>query len=129
MFKSYYSTHDSHQKYPEVSERNHSLRAILYKRNGSKAIVGFSDADWGGDVNDQKSPSGYVFQIDGSTMRWRGKKQTNVALSTAEAEYISLSGSTQEAVWIRQLSAKLSATPPADLTIIFEDNQSAIAMS
>ena len=109
--------------------RGTTTLGLLYKRNGSKAIVGFSDSDWGGDVDDRKSTSGYVFQIGGSTVSWRSKKQTSVALSTAEAEYISLSATTQEAVWIRQLCAELSATPPTDPTVIFEDNQSTIAMS
>ena len=110
--------------------RGTTNQGLLYKKNGSKEVVGFSDADWGGDVDDRKSTSGYVFQIGGSTVSWRSKKQTSVALSTAEAEYISLSAATQEAVWIRQLCAELSAKPPIyDPTVIFEDNQSTIAMS
>ena len=81
--------------------RGTTNQGLLYKKNGSKEVVGFSDADWGGDVDDRKSTSGYVFQIGGSTVIWRSKKQTSVALSASEAENISLSAATQEAVWIR----------------------------
>lgn len=32
---------------------------------GTNELVGYSDADWGGDANDRKSTSGYVFKISG----------------------------------------------------------------
>ncbi len=59
---------------------------------------------------------------------WRSKKQTSVALSTAEAEYIALSSATQEAMWLRQLISELRSEP-TEATVIYEDNQSAISMS
>ncbi len=61
--------------------------------------VGYSDADWGGDMDDRKSTSGYLFQVSGGPVRWRSKKQTCVALSTTEAEYIALASAAQEALW------------------------------
>ena len=91
--------------------------------------VGYSDADWGGDLDDRKSTSGYVFQISGGPVSWRSKKQTCVALSTAEAEYVALASATQEALWMRRLSAELSGGPPEGAVTIFEDNQSAISMT
>ena len=51
-----------------------------------------------------------------------------MALSTAESEYMALSSAAQEAVWLRQLTAELGS-PPETATTIFEDNQSAIAMT
>ena len=91
--------------------------------------VGYSDADWGGDLDDRKSTSGYVFQISGGAVSWSSKKQTCVALSTAEAEYVALASATQEAMWMRRLSAELSGKPPVGATMIFEDNQYAISMT
>lgn len=61
-------------------------------------------------------------------MSWRSKKQSCVALSTAEAEYMALASAAQEAVWMQQLVGELhdqSARP----VIINEDNQAAIQMS
>ena len=55
-------------------------------------------------------------------------KQKCVALSTAEAEYIAMSTATQEAIWLRQLIAEISNSSESP-TLIFEDNQSAIAMA
>ena len=57
----------------------------------SPDCVGFSEADWAGDLNDRKSTSAYVFQMNGRAVSWRSKKQAYIALSTAEAEYIVLS--------------------------------------
>jgi hypothetical protein len=66
----------------------------------------------------------------GAGISWRSKKQTSVALSTAEAEYIALSGAVQEAVWLRQLASELtSRDKPVKATLIYEDNQSAISLA
>ena len=73
---------------------------LLFKRNASKAIIGYSDADWGGDTFDCKSTTGYLFQICGMDITWQSKKQSYVALSTVKAEYVALSGAAQEAIWL-----------------------------
>ena len=71
---------------------NHGL---VYSKRDSKTCVGYSDADWAGDINDRKSTSGYLFKISGAPV---SKKQSCVALSSAEAEYMALSSAAQEAV-------------------------------
>lgn len=93
----------------------------------SGKCVGYCDADWGGDLDDRKSTSGYLFQVGGAAVSWRSKKQTCVALSTAEAEYVALASAAQEAVWMGQLTTELGIEPEA--ITIFEDNQSAISMT
>ena len=90
--------------------------------------IGYSDSDWGGDLNDRKSTSGYVFLLSGCAVSWRSKKQSCVALSTAEAEYVALASAAQEAVWMGELTAQFSDRSPETITI-YEDNQSAISMA
>ncbi len=58
----------------------------------SGSLIGYSDADWGGDCNDYIPTSGCLFQIGGTAITWKSKKQACVVLSTAEAEYMALSG-------------------------------------
>ena len=106
--------------------RGTTHHGISYSKQGAKERVGYSDADWGGDTDDRKSTSGYV--LSGGPVSWRSKKQSSVALSTAEAEYVAHSGAAQESIWLRQLLTELG-NPPLGQTTIFEDNQSAIAMS
>ena len=102
---------------------------LIFTPQVSAECIGYSDADWGGDLEDRKSTSGYLFQISGAAVSWRSKKQTCVALSTAEAEYVALAGAAQEAMWMRQLTAELEIDAPAEAITIFEDNQSAICMT
>lgn len=102
---------------------------LLYKQLPKRQeCIGFSDSDWAGDLSDRKSTSGYIFTVGGGAISWKSKKQSCVALSTAEAEYIALSQAAQEAVWLRSLNVglKLEMTAP---TIIYEDNQSAICIA
>ena len=101
---------------------------LLYSKGESDALVGYSDADWAGDCNDYKSTTGYMFQIGGTVVSWKSKKQSCVALSTAEAEYMALASAAQEAVWMRELNSDL-CNQPSEPTLIFEDNQSAISMA
>ena len=62
----------------------------IHSKNDSGSCVGYSDADWARDVNDQKSTTGYLFKISGAPVSWRSKKQSCVALSTAEAKYMAV---------------------------------------
>ena len=59
---------------------------------------------------------------------WQSKKQTTVAKSSTEAEYVALSIASQEAIWLRRLieDLEIKLTEPI---ILFEDNQSAIELS
>ena len=69
-----------------------------YKKGVSDSCIGFSDADWGGDLDDWKSTSGHIGE---TTISWRSKKQLCVALSTAKVEHVTLSSTTQESLWLR----------------------------
>ena len=80
---------------------------ILYKQDGLDKCVGYSDADWVGDISDRKSTSGYIFMLSGGAISWSSRKQKCVALSMAEAEYVALSSTVQVCIWLRQLEAEL----------------------
>ena len=59
-------------------------------------------------------------------MSWRRKKQTCLALSTAE--YIALAGTAQEAIWMRRPIAVIR-NEQYEATVIYEDYQSTICMA
>lgn len=101
---------------------------LKYQRSGKMEFIGYSDADWAGDKDDRHSTTGNVFMMAGSSVNWLSKKQSVVALSTAEAEYIALSTATQEAVWLRRLLEELGVHKEKP-TVIMEDNQGAIAIA
>ena len=91
-------------------------------------LSAYADADWAGDRATRKSTSGYVSMIGNSCISWRSKRQSIIALSSTEAEYVSLSYATQEVVWLRQLLSNIGfkQTEP---TKLYEDNQGAIGLS
>ena len=107
---------------------NYSLQ---YRKVEQTDCVGFSDADWAGDIDDCKSTSGYLFQLSGAAISWRSKKQRCVALCTAGAEYMALASAAREAMWLRQIVTDLKKSPTSP-TVIYEDNlqkESAISRS
>ena len=43
---------------------------IVYTKENTDECIGYSDADWGGDLEDRKSTSGYLFVISGGSVSW-----------------------------------------------------------
>lgn len=70
---------------------------------GTLDIKGYSDSDWAKDKESRKSISGYIFMLNGGPVSWCSKRQVTVALSTIEAEYITLILAAKEATWLRLL--------------------------
>ena len=101
---------------------------LHYSSSVDEDLVGYSDSDWAGDLDDRRSVSGYMFKLCGAPISWRSKKQASVALSTAEAEYVALSSATQETVWLRKLTSELKFEQSRP-TVVYEDNQSSISMA
>ena len=99
--------------------------SLAYSSGIVSPLVGYADADWAGDINDRRSTSGYLFMMSGAAVSWKSQKQTCTALSTSEAECVALAGAAKEVTWIQQLLEDLCERQ-CDLTVIYEDNQSAI---
>lgn len=71
--------------------------------------VCYTDSDWAGDKETRRSTGGFVFTLAGGTVSWKTKRQSVVALSSTEAEYIALSEATKEAVWMRRLLREIES--------------------
>ena len=62
---------------------------ILY--SGFPTVLeGYSVANWISDINETKSTSGYVVTLSGEAISWKSSKQTIIAKSTMELEFIAL---------------------------------------
>jgi hypothetical protein len=88
----------------------------------------YSDADWGGDLDNRRSRSGYVIFLGKGPIVWCSKLQKTSALSSMEAEYIALSSTTQDVIWCRMLLTEMGFKPNT-ATTIFEDNASCITVA
>ncbi|XP_019149876.1 PREDICTED: uncharacterized protein LOC109146678 [Ipomoea nil] len=80
---------------------------LLYKPCAPFLLNGFVDADWARDVNDRRSTTGYCFNIGSAAISWCSKKQSTVALSSCEAEYVASTMATQECIWLKQLITEM----------------------
>jgi hypothetical protein len=90
-------------------------------------MVGWADAD-GSMQEDRHAISGYAFLIDGSAVSWLSKCQEIISLLMTESEYIAATHAAKEALWLRSLISQVFGPIP-DLTTLFSDNQSAIALT
>eukprot|EP00253_Pinus_taeda_P013026 PITA_13026 len=70
-------------------------------------ICGLLDVDWARDLDQRISTSGYVFNLFGGAVSWMSKKQSVVALSTIEAEYMAATHASKEEVWLQRLCSSL----------------------
>lgn len=99
---------------------------------GTLEILGYSDSDWGGDREGRKSTTGYIFMMNNGPVSWSSKKQTTVALSSTEAEYMALTQAAKEATWLRLLMTELGllGTDSQHAKILVKaDNQGSIALA
>ena len=101
-----------------------NARLQMPRGSGTLSLQGYVDSDWAG-TQGRRSTSGYVFFVNGSTISWLSKRQSTVATSSAEAEYIAMTDVTKEAIWLRRLLTDLGY-PQEGATPIFEDNLSCI---
>ena len=101
---------------------------ITYSRGGDLSPIGFVDADYAGDIDTCRSTSGYVFTMAGGPVSWSSKRQATVALSTTEAEYMSLMHAAQQVLWMYSFMSEVGLTRkfPA---ILHGDNASSIALT
>jgi hypothetical protein len=80
-------------------------------RNGLIGLFGFTDSDWAGDKDSRKSTSGFLFTLYGGAISWKSTKQSVVATSSTEAEYIACSEAAKEALWIRRMLKEICGEP------------------
>jgi hypothetical protein len=98
-----------------------------YRTDSVQKLVGYSDSDHAGDVDDRKSTSGIVLFIGSSIITWSSQKQKIVAQSSCEAEYITTATAASQGVWLSRLLAELLDKEPETVKLCV-DNKSAIAL-
>ncbi|CAJ2632851.1 unnamed protein product [Trifolium pratense] len=91
-------------------------------------LNGFSDADWCGDKVDRRSTSGYLFKFQNAPVSWCSKKQSVIALSSCEAEYVAGSLAACQANWLQSLLNEMKIID--NITVMLKiDNKSSINLA
>lgn len=101
---------------------------LTFNNSGKAKLVGYSDANWAGNVDDRRSTSGYVFLLGNSAISWCSKRQQTVSLSTTESEYIAITLACQELLWLKGLLKDIDNSYVETPIKLFSDNQSAIKL-
>nr|GEY57559.1 uncharacterized mitochondrial protein AtMg00810-like [Tanacetum cinerariifolium] len=102
---------------------NYGLR---YTRGESKVtLTGFSDSDFGKDMNDGKSTGGTTFYMNGNLVTWASQKQRSVALSLCEAEFMAATMAACQGIWLCRLLTEITGQKVPPVTL-FVDNRSAL---
>ena len=69
----------------------------------------YCDTDWA-DGEDRKSIGAYIATLAGGAIAWKAKKQSVVAASSMEAEYMALLQVTKESIWVQRFLSELGRT-------------------
>ena len=113
-----------------------SDRKLSYKRDeilnymskdGKLVITVYTDADFGSDTADHKSFTGFLIYVNGCLVDWVCRKQSNIATSTTESEYISLCEASKAVLHIYQLLAEFF--PTENPITVYTDSESSQKMA
>jgi hypothetical protein len=99
----------------------------LTLEGSDKGLEAYADANWASQPHRHSMP-GYTVLLHSSPVAWSAQKQTIIALSTAEAEYIALTTVMREILYLQALIAELyePVIPPIP---VYCDNQGALALT
>jgi Reverse transcriptase (RNA-dependent DNA polymerase) len=119
-------------------------KGLILKPTNDLAVDCYVDADFAGlfgveddqDPSCAKSRSGYVINVGGCPLTWASKLQTEIALSTCEAEYVALAAALREVIYLRQVVAEMGSHFGMDDQLavrthsaVFEDNNGALSLA
>ncbi|GKA85976.1 hypothetical protein Tco_0807630 [Tanacetum coccineum] len=100
----------------------------LWHPKGTGIEIGvYADSDHAGDYVDQKSTSGICTFVGCCLTSWFSKKQTALAISTTEAEYVSAGKACQQELWMKQ--ALIDYNVRLDDVLIMYKNKGVIDLS
>jgi hypothetical protein len=91
-------------------------------------LTAYTDADWAGCPDTQRSTSGFAVFLGESLVSWSSKRQTTVSRSSAEAEYRGVANAVTECSWLRHLLRELHCNVDG-ATITYCDNISSVYMA
>jgi len=80
---------------------------LTYKRSDHLEVIRYIDSDFAGCVDTRKSTFGYVYLLAGGAISWKSAKQTVIAASTMEAEFVACFEVKGKANWLRNFVSGL----------------------
>ncbi|XP_042954512.1 secreted RxLR effector protein 161-like [Carya illinoinensis] len=103
---------------------------LTYRHTENLQVVGYSDSDFVGCVDTRKSISGYIFLLAEGAISWKSTKQSIVATSTMEAQFIACYEATTQAIWLKNFISGFKIVDSIQKPIkIICDNTAAVLFS
>eukprot|EP00253_Pinus_taeda_P032806 PITA_32806 len=118
-----------------------AVRSLMYAQVCTRPNIAFvvgmlgryqsdPDSNFAGCVNSCKSTSGYIFMMAGGVVSWRSVKQTLIATSTMEVEFVSYSKATLHGVWLKSFIYGLKIMDSISKSLrMYCDNSAAVFMA
>jgi len=103
--------------------RGTSCLDVMY--GGNEALQGYVDADWAGETDSRRATTGFIFTLNSGPISCASKRQSTVATSSAQDEYVAAAMATKEALWLQKLLLALGVDGGA--VPREEDSQSCLA--
>ena len=101
--------------------------ALVYDGKSNGSLIAYADSDWASDPHTRKSTTGYLVKLANGVFSWNSRAQKSIALSSTEAEYMSLSDTSRQVVWIctlfKEIGINLGPVP------LCGDNQGSIFLA
>ena len=103
---------------------------LIYRRTNTLEVVGFSDSNYVGCMDDKKSTFDYIFMMDEGAVSWKSVKQTLTTSSTIEAKYVACYEATCHAIWLQNFISALEVVHSISRPLkLFYDNSVVVSFS
>ena len=104
-----------------------TTKKCLYFGKGEIKVEGCVDAYFVGEVDHQRSTTGYIIIVGTGAVSWMSRIQKIVALSTTKAEYVAVTKANKEFIWLQGLLTELGSMQ--EKCALYSDSQSAIHLA
>jgi hypothetical protein len=101
---------------------------LWYPKGKDLSLIGYTDADWAGCIDDRRSTNGESFYLGECLVSWISKKQSSISLSIAGAEYIAATTCCTQVLWMKQTLKDIQVEHYEPI-LFYCDNTSTISIS
>ncbi|XP_040940152.1 secreted RxLR effector protein 161-like [Gossypium hirsutum] len=103
---------------------------LTYKRSDLLEVIGYFDSNLAGCQDSKKSTSSYIYLLAGGAISWKSVKQTLVASSTMETEFVVCYEPSNHGIWPRKFVTGLRILQNVERSLkLFCDNKSVVLYS
>ena len=103
---------------------------LTYRKSDQLEIIGYSNSDFTGCRDSMKSTSGYIYLLVGGAISWKSVKQSIIASSTIETEFVACYEASTHGIWLRNFVTGLRILDGTKRPLkLFCDNKSAVLYS